>query len=426
MSKQILILGGGPAGVAVAYYLGQQNIPYKLIEAKDHLGGNASTYWEDGLGYDSGAHRLHDIFPEITDEFKKILGNQIQEISTPSQIYSGNTFFDFPLSPFNIIKGLSIKQITKASIDFIRRPSKTEDFQDLALSKYGNYIANRFLLPYTQKLWQTPCHQLSTQVAGKRLKNLDIYTFLNEIFQKKEIKTKHLDGKFYYPLKGIGQLFDILSKNITVAYNSKVDEITLNKNYITKVQINGIQHHADIIINTLPLSILANMLGLKQTIQQLSFIDLYLVKVFLNKTSITNNASIYFPDNQFVFTRIVEPRNRSTDLAPQGKTMLVAEVPIRTGEIYNEEELQEKVLSQLLSTGLINKKDVNKISTRKLDYAYPILTKEYEKDLFKIKKELSSINNLFLTGRVATFSYQHIHDHFREGKIIAEKIANER
>ena len=53
------ILGGGPAGLSVAYYLRKKGEAFRLWEAAPHVGGNAVTFEWNGLRYDSGAHRFH-------------------------------------------------------------------------------------------------------------------------------------------------------------------------------------------------------------------------------------------------------------------------------------------------------------------------------------------------------------------------------
>ena len=39
-NNKIYIIGGGPAGISVAYYLSKKNIKFQLFEASGELGGN--------------------------------------------------------------------------------------------------------------------------------------------------------------------------------------------------------------------------------------------------------------------------------------------------------------------------------------------------------------------------------------------------
>lgn len=429
MSK-VFVLGAGAAGMAAGYYLQKKGVKYTILEASGKVGGNAQTFWKGDMGYDSGAHRLHDVHEEITNEYHKILGEDITQIHSPSVIYSKSKFFDFPLSPLNIVRNLTVKELLKSVKTYLFREKGDGDFERLAIARYGKFIANKFLLGYTEKLWGVSCEQLSEQVAGKRLKGLDLKTFFKELFLSKKAKTTHLDGSFFYPTKGIGQLFDKMSEVISVELNTPVESIEVVDNKITKLTAGGQQYEVDKVVSSLPMPLLVQMMNLslsdkiKESLQRLQFVDLYLVAIQLNKQSVTNNASLYFPDKETIFTRVVEPKNRSSALAPKGKTMLVAEVPVLSGISKEEEVLKQQTKAQLLETGLFIEKEIESISVKKIKYAYPVLTKEYQNYLVEIKELLSSIDNLYLTGRVANFTYQHIHDHFKEGQEIADEIAN--
>ena len=59
-----------------------------------------------------------------------------------------------------------------------------------------------------------------------------------------------------------------------------------------------------------------------------------LVVLLLDRESVTRAATVYFPSSEFEFTRLSEPRNRSTDMSPLGKTSLLAEIPC-----HEEEEI---------------------------------------------------------------------------------------
>ena len=51
--KHITILGGGPAGMAVAFYAHEKGIEYSLFERSNRLGGNCITLEHNGFLFDS-------------------------------------------------------------------------------------------------------------------------------------------------------------------------------------------------------------------------------------------------------------------------------------------------------------------------------------------------------------------------------------
>ena len=108
MKNKISILGGGPAGIAIAHYSKKAGYNFELFEASDVLGGNCITLNENEFLFDSGAHRLHDKDTETTEIIKALLKEDLQLINVPSQIMLDEEFIDFPLSPLELIKYLGL------------------------------------------------------------------------------------------------------------------------------------------------------------------------------------------------------------------------------------------------------------------------------------------------------------------------------
>ena len=86
------ILGGGPAGMASGYYAFNKNLSFQIYEASENIGGNCKTLRFNEFKFDTGAHRFHDKIPHITAEIKKILGDDLIEVSVPSKIFWNQQF----------------------------------------------------------------------------------------------------------------------------------------------------------------------------------------------------------------------------------------------------------------------------------------------------------------------------------------------
>ena len=62
MSKHVVILGGGLAGLSAGYELVTRGHTVTILEREPHVGGMASSFVEDGEEYwthDFGPHRFH-------------------------------------------------------------------------------------------------------------------------------------------------------------------------------------------------------------------------------------------------------------------------------------------------------------------------------------------------------------------------------
>jgi len=427
------ILGGGIAGLSTGYFAKRLGIPFTIYEAENRIGGNAYTLGCQDFLFDSGAHRFHDKDPQATEEIKNLLGKSIKKINIPSQISQNGTFIDFPLTPLNLIMKLGLPVFTKCVFEIIfsrlNTKKQTEDFKSFVNRTYGKTISSRFLLNYSEKLWGLPGAQLSPAIAGKRMQGMDLKTLILERILGTNDKTKHLEGSFYYPEKGIGQIAEKLrnecgSENISM--NSRITKILHDDSKIHAVEINGDRLiDTQKVVSTLPLNLFLKIMkpvcheDILSLARSLRYRNMILVVFFLNKISVTKAATVYFPDSDIPFTRIYEPKNRSPFMSPPGKTSLVVEIPYEKENEPEEDEKKEMIettLSKLVEIGWIKECEIVGSSDYVLKYAYPVLDLGYEKKISKIKAFLSRFNNLKLVGRNANFAYIWIHSIMRESQ----------
>jgi protoporphyrinogen oxidase len=438
-NTQISILGGGAAGIAVGYYANQKKIPFRLFELSDQLGGNCRTFKHQKYLFDSGAHRLHDQDPETTTMIQSLLGHHLALIDVPSQIYLEKKFINFPLSPWNIAKFLGIKKFSIAIFQVLRgyfKSSSADNFHDLCLSRYGKMISTLFLLHYSEKLWGVPAHLLSPKVAGKRLTGLNVKSFILDRWNGRQVS--HLDGKFYYPKKGIETIFTAMTGTCdkqSFQLNTKITKIRHQQQRITSITLNNHKKiSVEEVVSTLPLGILfqlldpappENLLKIAQTIQ---FRNVLLVAIFLNKPTINANGSMYFPSNKYPFTRIYEPKNRSLTMSPKDKTSLIVEIPCQSNSDLwktNQQIIINQTISDLVDIGFFKLSDVESHCLQRIHNAYPVMKKGFEQQIQPLFEYLKQFSNLHLSGRNSLFSYTHIHDQIKEGRGIIQSIESE-
>ncbi len=438
-STALSILGGGPAGLAAAFYARKRDIPFVVYEAGPRIGGNCRTLEHNGFRFDTGAHRFHARYPDITADMLELMGNDLVKIDVPSQIVYGKRFIDFPLSPLNLITRLGPRKVTAAAIDFVRarrNGNGFDNFKDSAVGTYGQTIADAFLLGYSEKLWGLPAARLSPAISGKRLKGLNVSTFLKEVFKGRRQKTEHLDGSFFYPRLGIGMLMDRIGEYCgaeNLRTNSPVTQVFHSGNRVTELEIAGSRVPAESVVSTLPLNVLVQSLQpaapqrLIELAQKIRFQNLVLVVLLLKRDRVSGNASFYFPDPSTPFTRACEPKNRSNAMSPAGMTSLAMELPCGADSSCWKEpddRLIETAAHYATSVGLMDRGDLLEGVVYRMRNAYPILEVGHEAVVAEIMSYLSQFENLFISGRNGKFSYLHVHDLLREGNELTARLEN--
>jgi protoporphyrinogen oxidase len=437
---RLCIVGGGPAGLAVGFYARRKAIPFVLLEAEDSVGGNARTLRHGEFLFDTGAHRFHDKNEQVTRDVRTLLGDDLLLTEKPSQIVYGKQRIDFPLSPLNLVTKLGPAMTVKSGLDFLRESFRTlppeANFADLTVHRYGRTLAQAFLLDYSAKLWGAPSDRLSPAVSGQRLKGLDLRTFFVEAVRGSRAKTRHLDGCFYYPSRGIGMLMESLADACgpaTVRTRSRVTQLIHDGRRVWSVEVNGRERiSAEQVVSTLPLSVLTSVMSppppeaVLSEARRLRFRHLMLVVLFLNRERVSDNASLYFPEPHVPFTRVYEPKNRSEAMAPADQTSLAVEIPCSPGDPAWQsasEPLAQAVISVLEEKRLIRAGDVFDAAAYCIPYAYPILEIGYAAAVRNLMDYFAPFENLRIVGRSAAFAYVHLHDLLREGRNIVAELA---
>jgi len=435
--SRITILGGGIAGLSAGYFSKKAGLEFEIFEASSKSGGNCRTLNFGDFKVDTGAHRFHDKDEKMTREIMGLMGNTIKEINAPSYIFHHGKLIHFPLTPLSVFSQLSFSELCQAIWYFFIDKFliiETNDFQSLAYKKYGRFMADMFLTNYSGKLWGEDCSELSLDIAGSRLKNLNFSSMLTEYLNKNS-KSKHLEGTFFYPEKGFGAIADNLAEYCgeeNIQKNNRITKITTVDKKIVEIEINNNKIIIpEIVINTLPVTLFTQMLTptppeeIMELVKKLKFRHLKLVIFLLDKDSVNNAATMYYPAEQFIFTRCYEPRNRSKKMSPPGKTSLVAEIPHSDNDFVSrltDNEITEMVKRDLLSTLLIAENEISGTNVFSIPYAYPVLKKGYEQDYGKIIDYLNQFENLFITGRNGKFEYSWTHNMMRWGNDIIEKL----
>ena len=429
-TRHLTVLGGGLAGLATAHFARQAGAVATVYEADAQPGGICRTVrWGEFL-VDTGAHRLHDQDEEITREWRALLGDHLERVEAPSEIWVDGKRLAFPLSAVDLMFRLGPRVCARAGWDVVRErlhPREVENFEQLSLRRYGTTLANLVLLNYSEKLWGVPCRELSTAVSGKRLQGLSLAGLLREALLGRRGAPHHLEGAFYYPRFGIGELTSALVASCgreNLSLESRVGRIEHADGRIVGVAIGRAPAApVDDVVSTIPLGALIEVLEppppaeIRRLAASLRSRGVIVVALFLARGRVLPNATTYFPAREFPFTRVSEPINRSAAMAPPGHTSLVAEIPAQPEEALwrrPDRELSSEVSGLLGRLGWVRATEIVGSAVVRLPRAYPLLTLEARAAAAAITAYLSRFRNLAVVGRSGRHAYAFIHGVMRE------------
>lgn len=171
LDVETLIIGGGITGLSVAAFLGKRS-DYLVLEREPEIGGYCRTVKRDGFTWDYSGHFFHFRHAHIERFLRdRMQGENIRTVTKRSFIHFADRWVDFPFQK-------NIHQLPQADfIDclhdlyFAQKTGPSQDgpgnFEEMLFKRYGRSIAEKFLIPYNEKLYATPLQNLDVHAMGR-------------------------------------------------------------------------------------------------------------------------------------------------------------------------------------------------------------------------------------------------------------------
>ena len=167
------ILGAGPSGMSLAWFLSNNKWEIELFEKQNFVGGLGSSkkmYLQDRKIYlDSGPHIFHTNDKEMIDIWKENFSDVFKE----QILYSANCkgenfdeFHDYPISKEGLKKNnIEFSQLNNS----FENPFNYSNYRDYMKARVGEVIERKYFRKYPEKLWGIKTSQMRADWAPKRI-----------------------------------------------------------------------------------------------------------------------------------------------------------------------------------------------------------------------------------------------------------------
>ncbi len=451
-----VVLGAGLAGLAFAKRVSENGFSVVLLEKEDAVGGLSRTLHYEGYYLDFCAHRFHTSNRELLNEILSLPGLRMQKQLKKSRIYLFDKYLKYPFQLQNLLRAMPTVQSITCSFSFLvnlitkkfRSRESIRSYKDWFIHFYGQGLYEVMCKPYTSKVWRTDPSEISADWAEERFQGEKVIYLIKRIFTKLltldfssySIEDEELipdGGEFFFPLRGIQELSDAFARAIAaskgdIVTSTKVTGINRKEKTVSYVWNAG-SHQVSYtnLVSTIPLNIFYELqdkkdAAIEKQIRNLVYMNIVFVFAFANKSRISNDHWLYFPDNTIIFNRAVEFSNWSPEMSPKGTTSICFDITCyRDSETWNlpDEEIAKITLADADRINYLSRSDVVSYYVYRLKYAYPFYDLDYKRKLDAAVQFLET-DDCYLLGRTGLFRYNNADNSIEMGFALGDNFVN--
>ena len=372
-----------------------------------------------------------------------------------SRIYYLRRFFDYPIKlTGNTIKNLGPVRMVRIGFSYVGsrlHPIKEEkSLEDFLINRFGRELYLTFFKSYTEKVWGTPCNQISAEWGAQRIKGLSLTTALKHFVRKtfrrrphaseKDVAQKGTDTslieRFLYPKFGPGQLWEHVADKVTAAggeihMKRLVDKVIVEGQRVVAVETlddsgQRERFEGDFFFSTMPMKELVRALAaggaqvpanVREVSEGLEYRDFITVGILANKLDVTepdggliHDTWIYIQEPDVMLGRLQIFNNWSPYMVSDPSKVWIGleYFCYETDPLWSmpDEELKRFAAGELEKIGILKTSEVLDAHVARVPKTYPAYFGTYDR-FDELRSWVDGFDNLFLVGRNGMHKYNN-------------------
>ncbi|MHB8418739.1 MAG: protoporphyrinogen/coproporphyrinogen oxidase [Myxococcales bacterium] len=426
--SEVLILGGGLAGLSAAYHLGRG---FRIVEKSDRIGGFCQTERRDGFSFDKTGHWLHLRDPGMRALVDRLLGGNQVQLRRSARIYQHGRFTPYPyqVNTHELPPEVAAECVL-GFIDAVVGPGGTTlrakeptTFGDFIRRYLGEGFAKHFMFPYNQKLWTVHPDELLAAWCGRFVPRPTLEDVIRGSLGI--VNEAGYNATFLYPREGG---IEALPRAFLPALEGPVEvnvhpvEIDWRGKRVKLSDGRTLAYGG--LISTIPLPDLVRLLkdapaAAREAAGKLQATVVTYVNVAARGEGPAHHW-VYFPEPQFPFYRVGSASAIYPALAPQGTRSFYVEFSHRG--TLSAPEAERLAIDGLLTCGLLrSREEILFAFAREIHGAYVIYDRAYP-EAKRILLELLAEAQIESCGRYGNWEYGGMEDAMLGGKAAAARV----
>jgi protoporphyrinogen oxidase len=434
-----VIIGGGLTGVTLARLLAARNEDVTVLEAGERVGGLCQSVNQDGFTFDTGgSHIIFSRDKEVLSFMQEVLSDNCSERARNTKIFYKGLYVKYPFE--NGLSALPKEDLFFCINEFIRTLIASEkgelgeaaNFNEWIYHTFGRGIAECYMVPYNEKIWNYPTNLMSAHWVEGRVPRPPVEDVIRSAIGIETEGYTH-QSVFSYPVDGgIESLIHAIARPVKdrIVTGFHVTSVKKNRDKWT-ISDGSRSFSADRCISTIPLQHLVPALPevpeeVKAAVNDLKYNSLVSVTLGV-RGEVPPISWLYIPDETTgLENRISFPSNYSTHSAPAGCGSILAEITFNKGDKVSkmtDRELLDHVTGSLSKMGIISPASVISGAVYRKEFAYVVYDLNYQ-DNIGIIREYFRTTGLSLVGRFSQFEYLNMDGCIRSAMNFVEEGRN--
>ncbi|MEA2697343.1 MAG: hypothetical protein QOI66_1614 [Myxococcales bacterium] len=417
-SVRHLIVGAGISGLALAAALRDRD--YLVLEADSQIGGYCKTVVRDGFTWDYSGHFFHFKHPEIEAWLRaRMPGQTVRTINKKTFIRHGQRLIDFPFQ--KNIHQLPQDEFIDCLYDlyFARsggaggsdKPVVEDSFKAMLYARFGRSIAEKFLIPYNEKLYACDLATLDRDAMGRFFPHANV----DEIVRNMKVADNaSYNATFTYPEGGAIQYVKALASEVRdggIALDEPLVSIDLGAR-VARTPRREIRFER--LVSSAPFPRLVAAAGLGFDAGAFSWNKVLVFNLGFDRKAQGGVHWVYFPDRSVSFYRIGYYDN----IFDSDRLSLYVELGYARDAVVDIDAARTRVLADLKRLGIIDAHRLVAEHSVVMDPAYVHITRGSIAEHRRLSRVLQA-SGVYSIGRYGGWTYCAIEDNIVEARALA-------
>jgi protoporphyrinogen oxidase len=413
-----LIVGAGISGLATAAFSRDQD--YLVLEADREIGGYCKTIKRDGFVWDYSGHFFHFKHPDIEAWLRaRMPGQRVRTVEKRSFVAYKGGRVDFPfqknihqLPQQEFIDCLHDLFFARAPASVLGQsapaPAPERNFKEMLYARFGRSIAEKFLIPYNEKLYACDLAALDRDAMGRFFPHADLVDIVRNM---KTPDNASYNASFTYPEGGAIEYVKALASAVrpdAIALDEALVAVDV-EHKVARTTRRELRFRR--LVSSAPFNRFAALTGLAHDPSVFTWNKVLVFNLGFDRKGPGGVHWMYYPARDRVFYRIGFYDN----IFDSDRMSLYVEIGFARDAPVDVAAMRARVLEDLRHEGLVTDHQLVAEHAVVMDPAYVHITRASMAEHARLKAELAA-HDIHSIGRYGGWTYCSIEDNIVEAR----------